>query len=31
MGQELLHVNPPKSEDYRSDESDNEDDGTCFR
>jgi hypothetical protein len=27
MGQELLHVNPPKSEDYRSDESDNEDDG----
>lgn len=27
MGQELLHVNPPKSEDYRSDESDNDDDG----
>lgn len=27
MGQDLLHVNPPKSEDYRSDESDNEDDG----
>jgi len=27
MGQDLLHVNPPKSEDYRSDESDNDDDG----
>lgn len=27
MGQELLHVNPPKSEDYRSDDSDEDDDG----
>ena len=27
MGQDLLRVNPPKSEDYRSDESDGDDDG----
>ena len=27
MGQELLHVNPPKSDDYRSDDSDEDDDG----
>jgi len=27
MGQDLLHVNPPKADDYRSDESDDDDDG----
>jgi coiled-coil domain-containing protein 63/114 len=27
MGQDLLHVNPPKSDDYKSDESDEDDDG----
>lgn len=27
MGQDLLHVNPPKSEDYKSDDSDDDDDG----